>query len=91
MTFSKEESSEMEHSEIVELENTQRQIVQLKMKQNGLADDENELRVEDVSSSSSLVTTSDESEFANALGLGQDGQDKANKLLPKLPMLEQSP
>lgn len=87
MTFSKEESLEMGSSQLIDLDDRQRSVEQLKIKQIGDADDENELRVEDISSSSSCGTSSDESSFSNALNLGLDNQDK---MRTKLPMIEQS-
>ena len=66
MTFSKESSSDQ--SDLIDLDKRDSIIKLTEMKIDS-DDSEDELRVEDVSSSSSFVTSSEESSFANALGL----------------------
>ena len=73
MTFSKESSSSCE-SDIMELDK-QKCAVKMSILNMNLDDSEDELRVEDISSTSSFETSSDDSDFAEVSG-AKDNKEK---------------
>ena len=73
MTFSKESSSSC-LSDIMELDK-QKCAVKMSILNMNLDDSEDELRVEDISSTSSFETSSDDSDFAEVSG-AKDNKEK---------------